>query len=121
LDISQLDAINAFTNTTLDEIVYYRIPEGFHVLGKYLFFNKTFYNLARALRFWFKNLSSIFLSIGFRQILDIPCFFTNRIIIVFFYINDIAILNRKKNKAITKKFKADLYQKYKLKDKEELK
>jgi predicted GNAT superfamily acetyltransferase len=42
-------------------------------------------------------------------------------IIVFFYIDDIAVLNRKKNKAITKKFKADLYQKYKLKDKEELK
>jgi hypothetical protein len=42
-------------------------------------------------------------------------------IIVFFYINDIIILNRKKNKIIIKKFKADLYQKYKLKDKEKLK
>jgi hypothetical protein len=42
-------------------------------------------------------------------------------IIVFFYINDITILNRKENKAIAKKFKADLYQKYKLKDKEKLK
>jgi hypothetical protein len=43
------------------------------------------------------------------------------VIIVFFYINNIAILNRKENKTIAKKFKADLYQKYKLKDKEELK
>jgi hypothetical protein len=42
-------------------------------------------------------------------------------IIVFFYIDDIAILNRKENKTIAKKFKADLYQKYKLKDKKELK
>jgi hypothetical protein len=42
-------------------------------------------------------------------------------IIIFFYINDIAILNRKKNKVITKEFKTDLYQKYKLKDKEKLK
>jgi hypothetical protein len=42
-------------------------------------------------------------------------------IIVFFYINDIIILNRKKNKTITKKFKTDLYQKYKLKNKEKLK
>jgi hypothetical protein len=121
LDISQLDAINAFTNITLDEIVYYRMPEGFYVPGKYLFLNKTFYSLARVPRFWFKNFSSIFLSISFRQILDIPCLFTSRMIIVFFYINDIAILNRKENRIITKKFKADLYQKYKLKDKEELK
>jgi hypothetical protein len=97
------------------------MPEGFYIPGKYLFLNKTFYNLARASRFWFKNLSSIFLSIGFRQILDTSCFFTSKVIIVFFYINDIAILNRKKNKVITKKFKANLYQKYKLKDKEELK
>jgi hypothetical protein len=102
-------------------MVYYRILEGFYVPGKYLLFNKAFYSLARAPRFWFKNLSSIFLSISFRQILDISCFFTNRVIIVFFYMDDIVILNRKKYKIIAKKFKADLYQKYKLKDKEELK
>jgi hypothetical protein len=42
-------------------------------------------------------------------------------IIIFFYINNIAIFNQKKNKAITKEFKTDLYQKYKLKDKEKLK
>jgi hypothetical protein len=102
-------------------MVYYRIPEGFYVPGKYLLFNKTFYNLARAPRFWFKNLNSILLSIGFRQILDTPYLFTSRVIIVFFYIDDITILNRKENKTITKKFKADLYQKYKLKDKEKLK
>jgi hypothetical protein len=102
-------------------MVYYRILEGFYVLGKYLFLNKIFYSLAQAPRFWFKNLSNIFLSIGFRQILDISCFFTSRVIIIFFYINDITIFNRKENKIITKKFKADLYQRYKLKDKEELK
>jgi hypothetical protein len=102
-------------------MVYYRMPEGFYVLGKYFLLNKTLYSLVRAPRFWFKNLSSILLSIGFRQILDILCFFTSEMIIVFFYINDIAILNRKENKTIAKKFKADLYQKYKLKDKEELK
>jgi hypothetical protein len=121
LDISQLDAINTFTNITLDEMVYYRILEGFHVLGKYLLLNKALYSLARAPRFWFKNLSSIFLSISFKQIPDTPCLFTSRVIIVFFYIDDIAVLNRKKNKTIAKKFKADLYQKYKLKDKEKLK
>jgi hypothetical protein len=95
--------------------------EGFYILGKYLLFNKTFYNLVQVPRFWFKNFSNIFLSIGFKQILDIPCFFISRIIIVFFYINNIVVFNRKKNKIITKKFKADLYQKYKLKDKEKLK
>jgi hypothetical protein len=121
LDISQLDAINAFTNATLDKMVYYRIPEGFYIPGKYLLLNKTLYSLAWAPRFWFKNLSSKLLSIGFRQILDIPCLFISRVIIVFFYMDNIAVLNCKENKIITKKFKADLYQKYKLKDKEELK
>jgi hypothetical protein len=66
LDISQLNAINIFINTTLDEVVYYRMLEGFYVPGKYLLLNKTFYSLARAPRFWFKNLSNIFFSIGFR-------------------------------------------------------
>jgi hypothetical protein len=97
------------------------MPEGFYVLGKYLLLNKAFYSLARAPRFWFKNLNSIFLSISFRQILDTSCLFTSGMIIVFFYIDNITVLNRKKNKTITKKFKANLYQKYKLKDKEKLK
>jgi hypothetical protein len=119
--MSQLDAISVFINITLDKIVYYRMPEGFYILGKYFFLNKTFYNLARVPRFWFKNLNSIFLNIGFRQIPDISCFFISRMIIVFFYINNIIVFNRKKNKVITKKFKADLYQKYKLKDKKKLK
>jgi hypothetical protein len=102
-------------------VVYCRILEGFHIPGKYLLLNKALYGLARAPRFWFKNLGSILLSIDFRQIPDTPCLFTSRVIIVFFYIDDIAVLNHKKNKAITKKFKANLYQKYKLKDKEKLK
>jgi hypothetical protein len=42
-------------------------------------------------------------------------------IIVFFYINDIIIFNQKENKTITKKFKTDLYQRYKLKNKGKLK
>jgi Reverse transcriptase (RNA-dependent DNA polymerase) len=90
-------------------MVYCRIPEGFYVPGKYLLLNKTLYSLARAPRFWFKNLSSIFLSIGFRQIPDIFCLFISRMIIVFFYIDNITILNRKENKVITKEFKTDLY------------
>jgi hypothetical protein len=102
-------------------VVYYRIPEGFHVLGKYISLNKALYSLARAPRFWFKNLSSILLSIGFRQIPDTPCLFISRVIIVFFYIDDIIILNRKENRIITKKFKTNLYQRYKLKNKGELK
>jgi hypothetical protein len=97
------------------------MPEGFYIPGKYLLLNKTLYDLARAPRFWFKNFNNIFLSISFRQILDASCLFISGVIIVFFYINNIAVFNRKKNKAITKKFKADLYQRYKLKDKEELK
>jgi hypothetical protein len=42
LDISQLDTISIFTNITLDEIIYYRIPEGFYILGKYFFLTKLF-------------------------------------------------------------------------------
>jgi hypothetical protein len=94
LDISQLDTISIFTNITLEEIVYYRILEGFYIPGKYLFLNKTLYSLARAPRLWFKNLSSIFLNIGFKQIPDIPCLFTSKMIIICFYINNITILNR---------------------------
>jgi hypothetical protein len=45
LDGWQLDAINAFINLELDELVYYELPAGFQVPGKCIRLLRALYGL----------------------------------------------------------------------------
>ena len=45
LDIFQLDAINAFTNAFLDELVYIKVPDGYGMPGFCLKLNRALYGL----------------------------------------------------------------------------
>ena len=45
LDIIQLDAINAFLNSDIDEEIIVECPDGFKTLGKVLLLLKVLYSL----------------------------------------------------------------------------
>lgn len=64
LEIHQFDAINAFTNSEIDELVYVKYPDGFQILGYCLKFRKPLYGLPRSLPLWFNHLSSRFRNLG---------------------------------------------------------
>ena len=48
LDIQQFDAINAFTNTTINKLIYVRFPDGFYVPRQCLKLYKALYRLPRS-------------------------------------------------------------------------
>jgi hypothetical protein len=48
LEIIQLDAINAFVNAELDELVYMRTPPGFLIKDHVLRLNRAFYDLQKS-------------------------------------------------------------------------
>jgi hypothetical protein len=48
LETRQLDAINAFVNCDLDEVVYIRLSPGFKKPGKVLLLRKALYRLRRS-------------------------------------------------------------------------
>jgi hypothetical protein len=48
LETRQLDAINAFVNCDLDEVVYIRLSLGFEKPGKVLLLRKALYKLRRS-------------------------------------------------------------------------
>ena len=48
LNIQQFDAINAFTNATINELIYVRYPAGYHVPGHCLILHKALYRLLRS-------------------------------------------------------------------------
>ena len=52
LETDQLDAINAFLNSPLDEEVYVRIPDGFKQPEKVWLLNQALYGLRKAPHLW---------------------------------------------------------------------
>jgi Reverse transcriptase (RNA-dependent DNA polymerase) len=52
LEIRQLDAVNAFLNSKLDEEVYVELPDGFKLLGKVGRLLRALYGLRRSSLLW---------------------------------------------------------------------
>jgi hypothetical protein len=68
LETRQLDAVNAFVNCDLDEVVYMRPPPGFKKPGKVILLKKALYGLRRSPLLWQKKLTEAFRALGFTLI-----------------------------------------------------
>ena len=66
------------------------------------------YGLKILLLLWYKELINILAKFGLKPVLNTNCLFTNRRLIVFFYIDNIAVLFTKKDFLRLKEFKAKL-------------
>lgn len=115
LEARSLDAINAFTNATLDETVYVYFHEGFKVPGFVLRLSKALYGLRRSPLLWQKELCSIFKSFDLEQSTEEPCIFFNKILLVFFFV-DIILMFQKENRKQIENFIQQLNSKYALTD-----
>lgn len=120
LDMWQYDAINAFTNSDIDEEVILYQPEGSKSKKKYLRLKKALYGLVRSPKLWFEDLSRTLVSMGFKSIPEAPCLFTNGRILIFFYVDDIAVLNRTEDIEHANEVRKALNEKYQLRDLGEL-
>ena len=72
------------------------------------------YGLKILLLLWYKELTSILAKFGLKLVLGINCLFTDGWLIVFFYIDNIAVLFNKKDFLKLEKFKAKLLHWYKI-------
>jgi hypothetical protein len=66
------------------------------------------YRLKISLLLWYKELINILIKFGLKLVLGTNCLFTNRRLIVFFYVDNIAVLFTKKDLLRLKEFKAKL-------------
>ncbi|KAL1952897.1 hypothetical protein VTO42DRAFT_3974 [Malbranchea cinnamomea] len=98
LDARHLDGVNAFLNSFLDEekIIYCFFPDGFKQSDKVMRLLRTLYGLPRLPYLWFRELTETLKGLGFKSILEDVCLLINGRIIIFFYVDDIIILNRPK-------------------------
>src|SRR6202020_3296965 len=114
LEIRQYDAVNAFINAKLSKPVYCYCLEGFNQNGHILELLMALYGLKISLLLWYKELTNTLAKFGLKPIPGTNCLFTNRRLIIFFYIDNITVLCAKKNLLRLKEFKAKLLHKYKI-------
>lgn len=118
LDIEQMDAITAFINALLDEVVYVQCPEGFEQPGMAFLLRRALYGLKKSPKLWFKELSTTLIELGFRPCPDEPCLFIHHtdLVIIFVYVDDFLLLAPKHLRSRLEEVKALLQQKYAFRD-----
>jgi len=120
LETWQADAVNAFTNSDLDETIYCDCPEGFKLSGFCLHLLRALYGLRRSPLLWLKEFSGTLTKLGLIQVGEDVCLFANDWLIVFFYVDDVVNLCRMIDLPKLHQFKQVLMEQYELKDLGEL-
>jgi Reverse transcriptase (RNA-dependent DNA polymerase) len=72
------------------------------------------YGLKISLLLWYKELTNTLAKFGLKPVLGTNCLYTDRQLIVFFYVDDIAVLFTKKDLLRLEEFKAKLLYRYKI-------
>ena len=98
LELIQYDAVNAFVNAQLNEEVYMRMPPGHRRQGTVLRLNKALYGLRNSPLLWHKALTGALRQLGFKNVPHEPCCSTLKGIIIFFYVDDIVVAHRWRDK-----------------------
>ncbi|KAG7150913.1 Retrovirus-related Pol polyprotein transposon TNT 1-94 like [Verticillium longisporum] len=120
LDTHQLDAVNAFPNAHLDETVYVWAPQGWGLMQdmqqkkdtsqrRTIFkLKRALYGLRRSPLLWHKLLSEAMRKIGLVALEEDNCVFMGKGMIVFFYVDDIILMNRKEDRQAAEELKNQL-------------
>jgi hypothetical protein len=116
LQLKQLDAVNAFPNSPLDEEVYVELPDGFKhpgMIGRLL---RALYGLRRSPLLWQRLLSTTLTDLGLKCAHEEPCLFVNDWLIVFFFVDDIVYMFRDSDQDRATEFCQQLTSKFKMRD-----
>ena len=92
LDMKQFDALNAFVNSLLDEVVYVELPPGRTKPGFVLRLLRALYGLRRSPRLWQMELTNTLCKLGLEPVNEEPCLFTGHGIILLVYVDDLLLV-----------------------------
>jgi hypothetical protein len=109
LEIIQLDVVNAFLNSNIDEDITVQWPPGFKGdSNKALQLLKALYGLKQAPLLWHNHLIALLTKLGLRRASGVNCVLVSDWIIVFFYVDDIMLLFTQENRPKVEKFLSQL-------------
>lgn len=115
LEVHHLDVNSAFLNSSLEEVIFMRLPPD--VGGHVVQLRKTLYGLKQSPRCWNKDVTSYLLSLGFVQSDADPCVFISRagssLRVIVLWVDDCFVLGSTTEVVALKK---ELQAKYRMKD-----
>jgi hypothetical protein len=119
----QLDAINAFLNSSIQGQIFTELPPGFPSEGHCWKLLKALYGLRISPLLWFEELSTRFTKLGFEQVADDRCLFVHHKlpIMAFFYVDDIILACHKGYIDAMHSLKLSLMNQFKLRELGEMK
>ena len=120
LETRQYDAVNAFTNSALDEVVYCECPKGFEQPGMCLILLKALYGLRWLALLWLRGFSKTLKELQLTEVPGEPCLYSNDWLVVFFYVDDIVALCRSEDLPKLYSFEKVLKERYELRELGEL-
>jgi hypothetical protein len=116
LDTHQFDAVNAFLNSLLDETVLTEMPEGFRQSGYCWKLLRALYGLRKSPRLWQREASKVLTTLGLTVVQEDLCLFAADGIIVFFYVDDLIVVNHQSQRQRAAEIKEKLNIAWELRD-----
>jgi hypothetical protein len=88
LETFQMDTVNAFLNSQLDQEVYCRYPPGLGSHRKVLKLKKAVYGLRIAGKKWEDDIRKVLTNVGLRLCLEDPALYTDGYVVVMVFVDD---------------------------------
>ena len=122
MEIHHLDVKNAYLNADIgNRNIFVGCAPGFRKSGTTYRLNKALYGLVEAAMLWQECLDKELTGMGFHRISEESCVYIRDGIIVFFYVDDLALLAAKEKREEFEKIKNDLKEIFEIHDQGELK
>ena len=114
LETKSYDAINAFVNAKLSQPILCQCPEGYQKTGYIIILLRALYGLKESPALWFKEFSTTLAEFKLYPVPGVNCIYTNTLLILIFYVDDIIIAYSKKHEEKVKQFESKLLAKYEI-------
>ena len=121
LEIRQYDAVNTFVNAKLNEEIHCYPSEGFEQQDNLWLLLRALYGLKQSPLLWYTDFTNTLEELGLHPVLGVNCLYANESLLLFFYVDDIAVLFSKQNQSKFEHFKRNLLRQYKMRTLGELK
>jgi hypothetical protein len=111
----QIDAVNAFLNSRLDQDVFCRFPPGLGSTGRILKLKKAIYSLRISSKKWEDNIRKVLTAVGLRSCLEDPTLYTDSYVVIMVFIENFLAIYHTSEDAYAYRIRQSLEDRFEMK------